>query len=380
MKNNTIIIGGGASALMLAAQLPKGSATLIEHNAKLGTKILVSGGGKCNITNKKMGSGFFLAKDEFVLSALQRFSQVDLIRWLHKKGLKTVLRNQTQYFCERSAKDIVDLLAREAKRQKIQLNESVTEVSKRGTYFTVKTDKRTYSARHVVVASGGLSFPRLGASSIGYEIASHFGHTIIDTAPALVGFTVQKEQFFFKELSGASTDVVINIEGNICEGSLLFAHRGISGPAVLNASLYWKRGKVEIDFMPGFLLDGIKSSRKQLSSLLPMPKRITKAFLIQLGLDDKPGNQLNSEEVKLLELLRRYSFSPAGTFGYAKAEVTRGGVCTDEIDSDTLMSRLVEGLYFTGEVLDVTGRLGGYNFQWAFSSAHECAKAIREKE
>jgi len=243
--------------------------------------------------------------------------------------------------------------------------------------FYVKTNKRTITAKAVVVASGGLSFPKIGASSIGYDIAESFGHRIVKTAPALVGFTVQKEQFFFKELSGVATDVHIKVGENICEGALLFAHKGLSGPAVLDASLYWEKGKIEVDFLPGFSWKSVQHSKKQISSLIPMPKRVTKAFLIQLGIEDKMASKLTSEELNSLQTLKHYIFAPAGTFGYSKAEVTKGGVETSEVDSATMMSKKEKGLYFLGEVLDITGRLGGYNFQWAFSSAFTCSKSIK---
>jgi predicted Rossmann fold flavoprotein len=206
-----------------------------------------------------------------------------------------------------------------------------------------------------------------------------FGHTIIATAPALVGFTVQKEQFFFKELSGVSTEVIISVGKEKCRGGLLFAHKGISGPAVLDASLFWKKGKISIDFLPSFSWKSIEGSKKQISSLLPLPKRVSKAFLLQLHLEDKAYDTLSEKEKKSLETLSAYSFAPAGSFGYSKAEVTRGGVFTDEVDAVTMMSDKEEGLYFIGEVLDVTGKLGGYNFQWAFSSAYACAKYIRKR-
>ncbi|KYJ86549.1 NAD(P)/FAD-dependent oxidoreductase [Sulfurovum riftiae] len=376
MPANTriIIIGGGASALMLASLLPKRSATVIEKNAAPGAKILVSGGGKCNITNAVMDPDFFLAERTFVEPSLEAFDEKALLQWLKRRGLEPVLKKGSQYFCKDSSRELLTLLQKESRKQSFLYNETVLSVHKREGHFYVKTDKRTLTADAVVVASGGLSFPRLGASGIGYEIAEHFGHSIVRTAPALVGFTVQKEQFFFRELSGASTEVVISVNGRNCKGSLLFAHKGISGPAVLDASLYWEKGRMEIDFLPGFSWEALRKSNRQLSSLLPMPKRVTKAFLLQLKLDDKAGSKITDKEVELLKGLNHYSFAPAGTFGYAKAEVTKGGVNTAEVDSRTMMSKKTEGLFFTGEVLDVTGRLGGYNFQWAFSSAVSCAR------
>jgi len=377
MDKNIVIIGGGASALMLASLLPKDTVTVIESNAKPGAKILVSGGGKCNITNELMGTQYFLADKIFIQHALKSFNEKALLRWLERQNLMSVLRKETQYFCKDSAKELLDIFLKESKKQKILTNEKVLDVSKRDDIFYVKTDKRTLTAERVVVASGGLSFPKLGASGIGYEIAEYFGHSIVKTAPGLVGFTVQKDQFFFKELSGVSTDVVIKVGDESCEGALLFAHKGLSGPAVLDASLYWVKGKIEIDFLPNFPWESLKKSKKQLSSLFPIPKRVTKAFLVQLKIDDKIGTKITAGELSLLQMLNHYSFAPAGTFGYSKAEVTKGGVCTDEVDAKTMMSHKIDGLYFIGEVLDVTGRLGGYNFQWAFSSAYVCSKSIK---
>ena len=377
MDKNIIIIGGGASALMLASLLPKNTATIIESNPKLGAKILVSGGGKCNITNTLMGTKYFLGDADFIEPSLKRFNEKSLMRWLERQNLHPVIRKETQYFCKDSAREILDIFTKESKKQTLCLNEQVLDVSKRDEIFYVKTNSKTHTASAVVVASGGLSFPKLGVSSIGYDIAKSFGHTIVKTAPALVGFTVQKDQFFFKELSGVSTEVKIHIGENVCEGALLFAHKGMSGPAILDASLFWEKGKIEIDFLPNFSWKSVQGSKKQISSLLPMPKRVTKAFLIQLRLEDKPYHKLTTQELEILHTLSHYSLAPAGTFGYSKAEVTKGGVDTGEIDSRTMMSQKEEGLYFIGEVLDVTGKLGGYNFQWAFSSAHSCAKNIQ---
>ena len=376
MDNKIIIIGGGASALMLAALLPKNSATILEANNKLGAKILVSGGGKCNITNERMGTEYFLGDQTFIEQPLKKFNEKALLRWLERQNLHPVLRKETQFFCKDSAKELLDIFQKESRKQQVCLNEEVLEVLKRDDIFYVKTKKNSYQAKAVVIASGGLSFPKLGASSIGYDIARSFGHTIVSTAPALVGFTVQKEQFFFKELSGVSTDVKIRVGDHVCEGALLFAHKGMSGPAVLDASLYWEKGKIEIDFLPDFSWKGVEGSKKLISSLLPMPKRVTKAFLLQLCLEDKPYCQLTGKEREILQSLSHYSFAPAGTFGYSKAEVTKGGVATSEVDNSTMMSKREKGLYFIGEVLDVTGRLGGYNFQWAFSSAYSCAKSL----
>ena len=376
MNHEIIIIGGGASSLMLASLLPKNSTVIVESNPKIGAKILISGGGKCNITNADIKSKFYIGENTFVEKSLKNFNEKSLLKWLAQHHLIPELRKDSQYFCKTSAKELLDIFSKKIKNQKLLLNEKVLSVEKNSELFSVQTSKRVLSAKYVIVASGGLSFPKIGASPIGYEIAKNFGHTIKKTSPGLVGFTVQRDQFFFKELSGLSTEVTIKIGDELCEGSLLFAHKGISGPAVLDASLYWEKGLIEIDFLPNFSFKNLRDSKKQLTSLFPMPKRLTKAFLVQLELDDKKGNKLSSDDLNKLEKLKHYSFSPAGTFGYSKAEVTNGGVATNEVDANTMQSKLVQGLFFTGEVLDVTGRLGGYNFQWAFSSAYTCAKYL----
>lgn len=379
MKYKVIIVGGGASALMLASLLPKNTALIIESNTKIGAKVHVSGGGKCNITNSKMGVEYFLADKTFITPALNKFNEKSLLLWLSKQGLEPQLRKETQYFCKNSAKELVSIFEKESKKQSIHLNEKVLSASKKSDTFFVKTNKNTYECQHLVVASGGLSFPKLGASSVGYDVATSFGHRMTKVAPALVGFTVQKEQFFFKELSGASCDVEIEVNNQVCSGALLFAHKGMSGPAILDASLFWEKGKIKIDFLPGFNWQKIKGSKKNISTLLPLPKRIAKAFLVQLMLYDKPFNKMSLEEIEKIKVLNNYIFSPAGTFGYSKAEVTKGGIDTDEIEKETMMSKKEDGLYFLGEVLNVTGKLGGYNFQWAFSSAYMCSRDLKGK-
>ncbi len=371
------IIGAGASGLMLGSLLEGKRAVIFEGNSKPGAKILVSGGGKCNITNEWVEPMHYLGNPYFVTEVLKVFDQHDLLEWLRERGLVPVLRKNQQYFCPESASQLLDILKTENRKQSLLLGQKVEDVVKKGDWFYLQTAKKRYKAKKVIIASGGLSFSLLGADDIGYRVAESVGHTIVRTAPALVGFTVQKEQFFFKSLSGISTEVEIRVGDQTCLGALLFAHKGISGPAVLDASLYWEKGKIEIDFLPGWYPKEHQESKKLVSSLLPMPKRVSKAFLDHLEVPDHPMNQLKVIEKEKLLGLKQYAFAPAGTFGYSKAEVTKGGVDTDEIDSKTMMSKKCEGLYFVGEVVDVTGRLGGYNFQWAFSSATVCAKALQ---
>ena len=370
------IIGAGASGLMLAGMLDEKNIILIDNNSKVGSKILISGGGKCNITNGKVKPSNYLGEQRFIRNIIKRFDQYALLKWLANRGLKPIVRTRNQYFCENSAKELVDILKREGTSKSYQLNTTVKKVKYLSNRFEIETTTGKIIAKKVVVASGGLSFPKIGATSIGYEIATSFGHTVNTLSAGLVGFTVQPEQFFFKTLSGIAIDVKIRVDSKEITGALLFAHKGISGPAVLDASLYWNRGKISVDFLPTLSIDSLKSSKKHLSKILGLPNRVAKALLEVLEIEDKPANRLSHKEWEQVEILKEYSFAPAGTFGYSKAEVTKGGVATDEVDASSMMSKKVENLYFLGEVLDVTGELGGYNFQWAFSTAFVCSKGI----
>ncbi len=371
-----VILGAGASGLMLGALLSNQDFLIVDNNAKIGSKILVSGGGRCNITNGNVKPKNFVAEQRFVRNVLKRFDQHALLAWLGERGLNPIVRKNHQYFCQNSAKEIVELFQKEINHKKIYLNTNIKKVEKRGEYFEVLTAKGTIKAKKVVVATGGLSFPKLGATSIGYDIAKDFGHEVAPLSAGLVGFTVQPEEFFFKSLSGISTEVKIKVADKEIDGSLLFTHKGVSGPAVLDASLYWQKGKIEIDFIPNTNLQSLNSSKKNISRMLGLPSRVAKTFLDTLTIEDRACSKLSVEEWQKIEKLKAYVFAPAGNFGYSKAEVTKGGILLDEIDASSMMSLRSDGLYFLGEVLDVTGELGGYNFQWAFSSAYVCAKAL----
>ncbi len=373
---NNLIIGGGASGLMLGANLKDKKSTLIlEHNSKLGAKILISGGGRCNFTNKVINSSKYLAKKSFIKSFLKEYPTKSILEYFTKRGVEFSIKDSTQYFCKSSSKELLDVLLKEIKGVEVQLNTKVLEVNK-NEYFEVKTTRGLFFTKRLIVASGGLSFPKLGATSIGYEIAKKFGHSINKTNPALVGFTLQPSEAFFKELSGVSLDIELKVNRKTLSGSMLFAHRGVSGPVILDASLFWQKGQIEINFLPNFDLSSVIDSKKSISNLLPLPKRVATAFLKRLDIKDKRATLLSKDEFKRLEILQKYSFAPAGTFGYNKAEITKGGVCVDEISQFSFESKLEKNLYFLGEVLDVSGMLGGYNFHFAFSSALSCAKHI----
>ncbi|MEA3512950.1 MAG: aminoacetone oxidase family FAD-binding enzyme [Campylobacterota bacterium] len=336
------IIGAGASGLMAASKLqktdPKLTICIIDTNSKIGEKIKVSGGGRCNITNKYMSSDYFLGDSVFIQNTLDKFTQKDLLSFLNQNGVYPKIDEKIvkgTYFCN-SSSDIINMFKKLTSKCHFKLDTKVIDVDYINDMFLVNTTKNDIKTKKLIVASGGLSYQTIGASDIGYKIASKFGHDIVKTSPALVGFTVQKDQFWFKELSGLSLNVSITVENKKIEGMMLFTHKGCSGPAILTTSLYWRKGQISIDFAP-----------KKDSYL---PKRF-KQTIKNKNID-----------------IHNYIISPAGNFGYTKAEVTKGGIDTNSIDN-SFQSKYQKGLYFVGELLNVTGELGGYNFQWAFSSS-----------
>ncbi len=383
MIYDTIILGAGASALMCAAHLPKNHKTLlVDTNEKIAKKIKISGGGRCNVTNKYVSCENYLGDKAFVQKVLQRFGNDELLEFIAQNGCDARLEKGRFYFCPKSSQQLIDIFAKLTKQHRFALRETVLEVKKKEEVFFVRTDKRIHKAHHVVVATGGASFKNLGASDIALEIARSFGLDYTPFRPALVGFTLQKEQFWFKELSGVSIDVVITVEEKKLQGSMLFAHRGISGPVVLNSSLYWKKGVLEVDFLPqSNLIELIQNGKKKfISSVLPLPKRFSKAFLKHLDIEDKECKKVSKEELSILyENFHSYRFAPAGNFGFSKAEVSAGGVKTQEL-SENFEVKKVKNLYFIGESVDVTGELGGYNFQWAFGSGKICAQFLINRE
>lgn len=356
---------------MSASQLQQHDIAIIDSNTKKGLKILASGGGKCNVTNKNVSVDNYLGDKEFIKNALSQYSSKDLLSFLDTFNLKLEVRRYGQYFCKNSAKDLLSILEGLTRHCKFYMGSSVLQVEFNKT-FIITTEKEKIYAKKLVIASGGLSYSAIGASDIGYVIAKSFGHTIITPAPALVGLTVQKDQFWMKSLSGISFNARLSVEDKSLESDLLFTHKGISGPVVLSGSLYWKKGQIALNFLPNMDLRKTldKKSKKLVSSIIPLPKRFMVEFLKSINIEDKQVCKLKNEDLEKLYLLNNYEFAPAGNFGFTKAEVTKGGVNTDEIDAVTFESKLQKNLYFIGEVLDVTGELGGYNFQWAFASAN----------
>jgi predicted Rossmann fold flavoprotein len=376
---DVIVLGAGASALMLVSQLCKqgfNNVLVLEHNAEVGMKIKVSGGGKCNVTNEKVDENNYLGDNTFVKTVLDAYSPAELLAFLKAEGVEPKVRSLGQYFCKKSADEVINVFKKKSECVKIVLNEKVLEVTKEE-FFTVKTQGRTFQAKKLVIATGSPAYPQVGGSDIGLSLATSLGHTYEKFVPALVGWTVQKDQFWMKELSGISTPVSIDVGHKKLPGELLFAHKGISGPAVLSASLYWKKGMVEIDFLPDTSLkQALSQKNKQVSTQLGLSKRLAKALLEAVDVQDKVLNKLSQKEWDKLALIKAYPLSPAGNFGLKKAEACRGGVNTSELNAKTMQSKFDENLYFIGEVVDVTGELGGYNFQWAFASAVVCAQNL----
>ncbi len=360
-----LVIGAGASGLMFASLHQSKNLLVVDANEKIAKKIRVSGGGKCNLTNKLVSFKNYLGDEEFIKDILSEFSNKDVLKYFNKIDL--VIRKKNQYFCKNSSMDIIRFFEKKVKN--ILLKCRVENVTFCDNSFYVKSSKGLIKANKLVVASGGVSFKELGSSDIAFEIAKSFGHKIVTLKPALVGFTLQRADFWMKNLSGISLKIKLKVGKKEFFDDLLFTHKGISGPVILNSSLYWQKGSLEIDFLPDIDFK-LRYKQKQISSNFAFPKRFIKEFLKSIDLEDKVIKELNSEEIEKLKRLKAYKLAPAGDFGYSKAEVTKGGIDTDEIDANSMQSKLQKNLFFIGECLNVTGELGGYNFQWAFSSAY----------
>jgi len=376
---DVLILGGGASGLMCATHLSKKlSIALVESNEKLAKKLRISGGGKCNITNVNVSVNNFDGESELVGYALKKYSKEKLLNFLDRNRLDLEIRKERYYFCKNSSEDIIELLKRGLKGVEAFLSTKIIALKKEDDIFTLETSNGVLKAKKVIVATGGKSYEKIGASEIGLDIAKSFAIKTKEFTPALVGLTLQKEQFWMKELSGLSCYVNIKVDDKVLYEEMLFAHKGISGPAVLSASLYWKKGPLSIDFLPNRdILKELEGSKKLISSQLGVPKRLAKELLNAIDVKDKECKKLTHDDKNKIKNLHDYSFSPAGNFGFTKAEVSRGGVLAEELHKETLESKKVKGLYFIGEVVDITGELGGYNFQWAFSSAYVCAKSLK---
>ncbi|WP_282177216.1 NAD(P)/FAD-dependent oxidoreductase [Vibrio nereis] len=386
-KFDVVIIGAGAAGLMCAAEAGKrGRKVLVlDHAKKPGRKILISGGGRCNFTNYDVTAKNYLCNNpHFVKSALAQYTNWDFISMIYKHGIEFEERDHGQLFCvgDCDSKDIVKMLMAECDLPSVEqrYKQDIHHIEKSDSGFVLHSNTDVIECESLVVATGGLSMPKLGATPFGYKIAEQFGLPVLPTTAGLVPFTLHKEdKEDFADLSGIAIPVEIKSENNkVFKEALLFTHRGLSGPSVLQISSYWKPGEpVNINLVPEVDVDELlersleKHPNQTLKNTLSkvLPKRLVEVLIERKVLEDKPLKQFGPKQLKhITETLENWHIAPNGTEGYRTAEVTLGGVDTDHLSSKTMECKNVKGLYFIGEVMDVTGWLGGYNFQWCWSS------------
>jgi len=379
MKFDAIIIGAGAAGLFCALQAGKRGKRIlvIEHNAQIGRKILISGGGRCNFTNiYTRAENFISANPHFCKSALARYTPNDFVELVKKHRIEFYEKKLGQLFCRESSRLIVEMLFTECTKAKVEIRTNCTVKNiRKDKVFEIETNQGIFSSESLVIATGGLSFPKIGATDFGYKIARQFGLKIIETKPSLVPLVFSKAGNFAK-LAGVSVDSLVSAGNHSFRENILFTHRGLSGPAILQISNYWQKNKqISINLLPDFdLLEFFEknlSNKQNLDNFLSkiLPNRFAEIFTAN-NFPNKPLNQLSRKELEqIAEKLNNWQVLFNETEGYHKAEVTLGGIDTNELSSQTMESKKVSGLFFIGEVMDVTGWLGGYNFQWAWSSA-----------
>jgi len=389
---DAIVIGAGAAGMMCAAEAGKRgkSVLLIDHYHKLGEKMRISGGGRCNFTNLHIGPENFISTNpDFCRSALARYTPQDFIKLVEQHGIRYHEKTLGQLFCDDSATQIINMLKIECDRAQVQWRMPcrVASIARQHEQFEVRTDCGDFTASALVIATGGLSVPKIGATPFGYKVAEQFGIKIVPPRPALVPLSFDPESLArFGDLSGLSLDAEVSCRGGRFRESLLLTHRGLSGPSILQVSTYWQNGSardpIHIDLLPGQdagqWLREHRHSKQQLANLLAerLPRRFAQDWCDTHDIN-LPMNRLS--EKKLTELagaLHDWQVKPSGTLGYNKAEVTLGGVDTHALSSRTMEATAVRGLYFIGEVVDVTGHLGGFNFQWAWASAVAAGRAL----
>lgn len=387
MKFDAIIIGGGAAGLFCAAEAGKRGrkVLVIEHNVQVGRKILISGGGRCNFTNTGTKAENFISKNpHFCKSALARYTPQDFIELVKKHRIEFYEKKLGQLFCKESSRLIVEMLLAECRIGKVEIrtNCSVKKIEK-NEFFEIETNQGIFVSESLVIATGGLSFPKIGATDFGYKIARQFGLKIVETRPSLVPLVFEKVEQSFKKLAGVSIDTIVSSGKNSFRENMLFTHRGLSGPAILQISNYWQKEKaVSFDLLPDAdaleLFEKNRESKQNLDNFLSkfLPNRFAEIFTAE-NFPNKPLNQLSRKEFeKIAENINNWQVKFNETEGFHKAEVTLGGVDTNEISSQTMEVKHIKNLYFIGEITDVTGWLGGYNFQWAWSSAFAAAQSL----
>jgi predicted Rossmann fold flavoprotein len=395
MQFDVVVIGAGAAGMMAAATAGRRglSVALLDHAEKIGEKIRISGGGRCNFTNVGTGAHAMVGQNpRFAQFALGQYTAQDFIALVKSHSIGFHEKHKGQLFCDDSSQQIIDLLLHECQLGQVQLfyPVSVDTIVSAAQGYELTTSRGLICSRYLVIATGGLSIPKIGATDFGYQIARQFGHKIVETRPSLVPLTFDAAQWQpFVGLSGNSLEVTIKSKsGAQFDEDLLFTHRGLSGPAVLQISNYWQAGEpLAIDLVPQArlaetLVQTKQQSQKTLLNSLAglMTRTLATQWLQANGLaeaQDKRITEVADKQLRQLgERLNRWELSPTGTEGYKKAEVTRGGVSTEELDQRTMQSKRQPGLYFVGEVVDITGWLGGYNFQWAWSSGTVCGLAL----
>ena len=386
---DVVVIGAGAAGMMCAATAGQRgrSVLLVEHYPKLGEKIRISGGGRCNFTNLHASPANYLSQNpDFCRSALARYSPRDFIALVERHGITWHEKKLGQLFCDETAVDIISMLRNECERGGVQWRMpcAVEEIDHVDGVFRVATTQGPVVAAAIVIATGGLTVPKIGATPFGYRIAEQFGLRIVAPQPALVPLALDPESLSrYGDLSGVSVDAGVTCKDGRFRENILFTHRGLSGPAVLQISSYWNGGDaIHIDLLPdlvaGAWLASQRTSATRMDTLLGqrLPKRLAKQWCAAHDAA-LPLQQLGDKRIaELAELLHDWAVWPSGTLGYNKAEVTLGGVDTRELSSKTMAATRVPGLYFIGEVVDVTGHLGGYNFQWAWASGHAAGEAV----
>ena len=388
MSADVIIIGAGAAGMMCAIEAGKRGrrVLLVDHAEKLGEKIRISGGGRCNFTNSgARPENFLSANPDFCRSALARYTPRDFVGLVEKHGIAWHEKKLGQLFCDGSAQQIIDLLTAECDAAGVQwcMPAKVSSV-KKARRFQIETDRGNFDCQSLVIASGGLSIPQIGASPFGYRIAEQFGLKVTELRPALVGLTFAPDDLKqFADLSGLSVDAVVRCNGASFRENLLVTHRGLSGPAILQISSYWRQGQdLSVNLLPDRdareILETAQASEKLLANLLGefLPQRFAQRW-VEVHYENQPVKRFGATRLReIAERLHDWRIRPSGTVGYKKAEVTLGGVDTRELSSKTLEARNQPDLYFIGEVVDVTGHLGGYNFQWAWASGFAAGQVV----
>jgi predicted Rossmann fold flavoprotein len=388
-NHDAIVLGAGAAGLFCAATAGQRGrrVLLLDHAEKPGKKILISGGGRCNFTNVNTAPDRFLSQNpHFAKSALSRFTPQDFIALVDQYGIAWHEKTLGQLFCDGSARQIVELLLDLCAKGGVQLNcgDPIREVAHADGLFRVSYGSQVASAPALVIATGGPSIPQMGATGFAYELARQFGLRVVEPRPALVPLTLGGEDVLFRELSGVAADVTVRCGKTQFREAALFTHRGLSGPAILQVSSYWKRGDdLGVNFLPDHAPDWLSDAKRArpqstLRRLLgdSLPDRLTQRLCEQLALERELGNlpdrDLNAAQSRLAD----WRFTPNGSEGFAKAEVTAGGISTAELSSKTMEAARVPGLYAIGEAVDVTGWLGGYNFQWAWASGAAAGQVV----